>query len=82
MKNKLPNIENLSRFELVQLDSEIKKNFYQKRRKLLSLELGLCLTLVASLITILVSIKLQNHLLIQSQIIMTFTQMYLWRFLI
>jgi hypothetical protein len=32
MKNKLPNIENLSRFELVQLDSEIKKLLSEKKR--------------------------------------------------
>lgn len=32
MKNKLPNIENLSRFELVQLESEVKKLLSEKKR--------------------------------------------------
>jgi hypothetical protein len=32
MKNKLPNIENLSRSELVQLESEVKKLISEKKR--------------------------------------------------
>jgi hypothetical protein len=32
MKNKLPNIENLSRIELVQLESEVKKLLSEKKR--------------------------------------------------
>jgi hypothetical protein len=32
MKNKLPNIENLSRFELVQLESEVKKLLSEKKK--------------------------------------------------